>query len=920
MLPVVKHRLCIDYFLSYAAWLFVLITFLWAFVATLLSAGLSLYFLACGLITLALLPCASYGEWAIAAHDVGHVYTYAVAQFWLALALVWSAGAGYVHLRQGKEVIEETWYALSTQIIIPFTTQLQFKSQFENFGTVLLGLGITTGLLCMQGVMEGWKALGGHLIMINYKLAAALPEAVAILLLAGGSASYATYGASVAAFATAGNSGVFALNAHATMSFFTVLLGIAHLVVPLAWGNSVLGHFLLSVAGTLSGFCLFVTSLTLQSRAATVDEFVRSRWDDSSPSWEANKAAAAAGSIAPAAIGTGLGLQQFVPERFQGLAWDKYAEASYTPMQEAAMTGLLLSIILLCSSLHHYKMATLLWSVGPQLAAARIRFGQQYSRIVSGAATMLLPTHLEAVREWSVNPASSSGAGSAEKKSYESVSISGASSFLGGSSGKKGYGAISVGNEDPLSAPLSSSETVSSASELSSSTGSATGYQETATAGAYKRHAAGATAAAVTEIPAGFEGGAVAAAEIRARYLAMQQYSMTTVSFQKIVEAVGARAQAPTLIQWLDVLKSESVKVARPHVRCLTGFGVLALVFIVGISVGLTQLFSATSQCAILAENPATSTYSTWFQLESGGRGRASVFIDHSFPFGSVQVDAEVAEAYPSPRTDNVTVILTAYSADGRNLPSQAQLRAMVNLSTDCFNGPPDDSNDDDAGGCLAVSFNLAPAAGISWTDARNRCLGLRIRIITATPALFWDVRSRSAYVNVTGNAVQFVDSILNANGKISAVPPIMQSLAVTTDTAAIIGVDVYAARFGDVGPTFTPSLVMTSNKGNMFLRQTVAQGARFSTGGNIVSTTLLSASTACAGICGDVGVRMTGSGKFIASQLVAAYSLDISSDSGDIIFSNVGIDFATDMKMTSNSGGITMSNFVAVRTCRSCY
>jgi hypothetical protein len=100
-----------------------------------------------------------------------------------------------------------------------------------------------------------------------------------------------------------------------------------------------------------------------------------------------------------------------------------------------------------------------------------------------------------------------------------------------------------------------------------------------------------------------------------------------------------------------------------------------------------------------------------------------------------------------------------------------------------------------------------------------------------------------------------------------------------------------------------------------VWLTNTVAQGLDVRAGGTVTTETVLSASASCAGLCGAVTIAGTGRARVIVTQLLAAYSVALSTEAGAIIAVNAGVDVALDISLTSVSGPVTLSNFLQLHS-----
>jgi hypothetical protein len=105
VVPVVDHRLCIDYFLHHASWLLALATFFVAIVAVVLGVGASWYPLVIGTISAAIVLIVWYGEWALSHKRVFHSYIYLVLLYLSTMVLLWAGAMGYVDTKQVRSVL-----------------------------------------------------------------------------------------------------------------------------------------------------------------------------------------------------------------------------------------------------------------------------------------------------------------------------------------------------------------------------------------------------------------------------------------------------------------------------------------------------------------------------------------------------------------------------------------------------------------------------------------------------------------------------------------------------------------------------------------------------------------------------------------------------------------------------------------------
>jgi hypothetical protein len=93
VIPVVKRRLCLDYFIHNVAWLISLGSGLLAAVAYLLGSGSSPYYAVIGVLNAIMLVALWCGEWALADRLAPQSYTYLVCLWWAIVSLIWAGSA-----------------------------------------------------------------------------------------------------------------------------------------------------------------------------------------------------------------------------------------------------------------------------------------------------------------------------------------------------------------------------------------------------------------------------------------------------------------------------------------------------------------------------------------------------------------------------------------------------------------------------------------------------------------------------------------------------------------------------------------------------------------------------------------------------------------------------------------------------------
>jgi hypothetical protein len=903
VIPVIKHRLCLDYFLHNVSWIFSLAVGLFGVYATLFATGSSPYLFVVAVLGVASIPWLWFGEWAMGERLAPLTYAYMAGLWWYIVALLWAGSASYVHIRQGQEFIEETWYEMQAQVLIPFTTQLDLKRSLAGNSQTLFGLCVVTALIHLHSLGEAWKSLGGMMRMVQLKFAVFLPDFVPLFILAAGAASYSAYGGYVAAYATDASTAV--LLWHSASCLLVLLAVVLAFAARCVWGITFASHAVVAVLFLPLAFVVGVTSLVIQSRALGVDAYVQANWDST--------------------------LVYLVPPQYSALPWDKYAEAAQTPLRQAAMMGVLLTVLLVVSSLLHIRCASVLLSVGPELYVARARLealqeelaaklalsNASYANavdIVLGDSGVRggLPANSDAadatatanpvagVRDWA---SSSSRDSTSSRLTFSRSSDPGTP--LRASTG--GYGALDDGSSAAGSrktgfAPVSVEGAGGGKERVSSSSSSAAAGAYSAPGGGYHDEDGGDGSFAADDALAA-KAAAVSANLARTRSAAGQQYTVLMSMYERQLADLSVRVASPSCGTYWRGVSYGLGQAAATHGTCMVAAAALVVIALGSIGGGLAPIGLATT-CGVLGRSPATRSFSTTFSIESGTPRSlfGEVLIENYFPFGAIEFEVDhVPVSFAEDRSHRANITITALAADEGDLPSAADLASYLNLTDNVAL-----LNDDDTGGYLYTTVRLVPPP-----DAVKKCLGMKVRFSGAVGLMFVTIRSDSALVNITGNADD-----LAKNNLIFA----YQTLNVRTNSAPIVINNGYIDRLGlDPVAGFPSSTVLTSNTGDIWLKLVSTSGLTASTAGTIHSMTLgsFSGTNCAAAICGDVYLTTTGYGKIVLNQAFGAYNAYISTEHGDIVATNTGQVIGLTLHMTSVDGNIVISNMLQVRRGR---
>ena len=880
-------------------------------------------------VSAALLAWMKFGEWAMTDKRqfygrVTETYVFMVGQWWLSLALFWAGLAGYCQIRRAQGYLDDHWYLLQTQVLIPFTTQLDCKQNYELRATHLMILCIVTSLLCLPMALDAWRALGGALQLVRARFAVMVAEFVPLLVFSVATATYAVYAAEVSTFATPDTTAdLLWISAMAGLSVIAVALSAAALA---AWGSCFASHAVLALLLPLPAIVMFSTSLWVQSREREVVAFVSANWDT---------------------------LRLYVPPAYSALSWKNYAYASTTPMLQAASLGLQLSMLCIISALYHLWAAAAMHSVGQDLASAAEAHASTHARLLAVA----------------LGEAPGVGEGASGQEGPQASGLAEAPLSPGG----RGKRMPSYGTNGPYSALAASSEEAGGGGGEAGSQGAGPA-PEGASAELFISVDVTSSAAQKLRAAAGSRALAGASPEdkaLHARLDAVDGLRALPASFALELQGLLSRVTLPPARNSAELLRHDLVQLwgsGRTCFFCALGIAFAALMGLTGALVKATT-DGYCSRLVARAYGAKTLNYTTSVPLWQGGGANWAdpstsgdyypgyfpsfppfsksnptsgaptvVTVTHGYPLGSVEVLAaggtvgDVGRKPFSPT--NITVEAIFFAVDGRDLPSAASVAASLITYGAFIPGPCGgfDPASADCGGYSHVAITLAPPA-----KAEDKCLGVRLRI--TMPATFFiqlNVTATSAAVNVTGNGGTFLQSYLF---------PSFYSVKAVTDTAPITLYNVYAdSRIQDATPTyyynslntpplnyianasFEPSVFGKSRAGLLTYQGMLSAGVYGASGGGVRFASVASAClyggyttpplTPAAAIgelalCGSIVGAAEGSSSLGVSNLLAAVSASFSTVSGMLVCANVAALIGGALDFSSYSGNVYLTNLV---------
>jgi hypothetical protein len=722
VLPVARERTCVDVFVNSASLALSLATGAYAVYATVFDFGTAAtpYHAIIAGLSFALLIWSRVGEWSLTdATPQGRpveTYVFMVVQWWLAIAVMWAGIADYVQIRRAQEYIEENWYILQAEVVIPFTTQIDSKKAVEANSRTLLGLSIATSILALPLMTEAWRALGGRLQLLQKQYATIVPEIVPLFVLGFATLGYCVYAGEVAAFSSP--YGTDALLWLGGMTGVAVLALCALIASTIWWGAtfSFLAHAAASALLIIPAFVVFVTSLVNVFRAQTIDAFVKRNWEQ---------------------------LRLFVPPQYALLSWKKYAEASASPTAQAGSLGLIFSVVLVFSVFFHAQAAATIYCVGPQLTLARIRYERRRGFLLSvarGEMTAEAAADADRVAEGIATSEPGSPKASSSRRIYRATSLRMGNFGGSGSMGLAGLGGPSYGSvptsDDPKAdyAPLpgevesGSAETVDTGASMLS----------TFRTNSARAHGYSAKISAASSI---------AKSQIEERLSAVADLAALEKSSDLEMRELGAKIESPSLQVLVRTLEHDVRAAIGRHPRCFLWSAVFTSVFIGALAGGLAKV-GYDGACEALATNTTlvTATYNISYPLlltfDPVEFASSLVTIENKYGKGSVEVFNEYVNPNVQDQPRIVYFALTFFAIKASDLPSESS--ALAAITAQGFTNPTDPTI---PSGYANLNVTLAPPAKSS------PCLGVRIVVTTNSYLVKLSITSESAAVLVHGNA-----------------------------------------------------------------------------------------------------------------------------------------------------------------------
>jgi hypothetical protein len=686
--PVINHRFCLDYFFHHIAWIFALIIAVWAVAAAFLAVGANDYLYYVSAVSAFGVGVLWYGEWALSERLHSASFVFLCSVWWFMVALMWSATASLIHVPNAQQTVEDQWYVMQSQVIIPFTSQLDQKIQIQSFATAIFAISFITFIMYVLPLTEAWRALGGVMRFSRLKFAVQIVDFVPIFALAVGTATFGLYSANLSTFATLEGPAIWLWQSAAAL--FTIVALCGSLAARAVWGPSFLQHVIHCISLTPLGFIQFVTSVELFTRASEVDGYVSQRWPQR--------------------------IQYLVPSRFSARSYEKYATACSGTMLESASAGFILSFLILFSVfLNLYLGNVLLFTSGPDqmLSVHHVREDDDEN----GVALSRLTSSSRLAASSSFYAAGSDG------KNYSSVTLREDSSVVG------------VSSKTELT-PLSKSRVESSTRGTGAS---ALG------GGLTNRASKNAMAVVISEEEA--ERRRRRREELsklvtNERFIAYKKDAILMMIYERELEELRASVSVPTLGTLSRAVRYYCREAIEQNFFCLAIAFVVFIIALGSIAGGL-KISSESSQCLGLA-NAATRTITLNLLIESGGTNQqqADIILSNLYPYGGLELDVQhVPVLGPVPKNTTISLTLTAWALKDSDLPSYPQLYSMVNYTGFL------EQADDDVGGYTYVNANAAPPA-----DALKKCLGMRVRFAGEAGLMRVILKTYQAMVNVTGN------------------------------------------------------------------------------------------------------------------------------------------------------------------------
>lgn len=133
---VVRHRSCAEAFAHGIAWVTSLTLAIFSGIVIFLNLNASPFPIAqCAIASALFVLVAAMGDWALANSKAYLSYAYMALMYGLWIALIWTSVMCRATIPAGLEYIEENWYLLQAEVVIPFTTQLDQKANYAVRGS-----------------------------------------------------------------------------------------------------------------------------------------------------------------------------------------------------------------------------------------------------------------------------------------------------------------------------------------------------------------------------------------------------------------------------------------------------------------------------------------------------------------------------------------------------------------------------------------------------------------------------------------------------------------------------------------------------------------------------------------------------------------------------------------------------------------
>jgi hypothetical protein len=687
--PVINHRFCLDYFFHHVAWIFSLIIAIWAAAAAFLAVGAMDYLYYVAAIAAFGVGVIWYGEWALSERLHSASFVFLCSTWWFMIGLLWSATAALVHIQSAQQTVEDQWYVMQSQIIIPFTSQLDQKLQIQSFATAIFAISFITVLMFILPLTEAWRALGGVMRFSRLKFSVQIIDFVPMFAAAVGTATFGLYSANLSTFATLEGPAILLWQSAAAL--FTIVALCGSFTARAVWGPSFLQHAIHCISLTPLGFIQFVISLELFSRATEVDGYVSQRWPQR--------------------------IQYLVPPRFAARNYEKYVTACTGTMLESASAGIILSFLILCSvALNMHLGNVLLFTSGPD---------QKLSLHETQVGEDALQSYTETQQRRGVlrNTSLYIDEERTEKSDFQSTPLS---------PYNKRPGASGIRTE---LTPLSKSRVESATRVVGPTLGG----------GLSTKDSRNAIAAVISEDEA--ERRRRRREELsklvsNERFIAYKKDAILMMIYERELEELRSSVSIPTFGTLIRAGKYYCREAYEQNFMCLV-LSFVAFIIALGSIAGGLQESSESSRCLGLA-NAATRTISVSLFIESGGSNlkQADIILKNLYPYGGLEIDVQhVPILGPVPKNNTVVLTLSAWALQDSDLPSYDQLYSMYNASG--F----EDEHDDDTGGFTSVVASADPPS-----DALKKCLGMRMRFAGEAGLMRVVLKTYQAMVNVTGN------------------------------------------------------------------------------------------------------------------------------------------------------------------------